>query len=85
MAGTVTPFDEKINAMKHFPTPMNQAAIQCFLQLTVYFRKFLPKYVSILISVDEFAEKNTKFCFANMENLAFEQLRALSKKPVLRI
>jgi len=35
--GTVTPSDEKINPVKHFPTPMNQAAIQSFLGLTGYF------------------------------------------------
>jgi len=29
--GTVTPSDEKIN-VKHFPTPMNQAAVQSFLE-----------------------------------------------------
>jgi len=41
--GMNTPADEKINAVKHFFTPMNQAAKQSFLGLTCYFGKFMPK------------------------------------------
>jgi len=63
--------DEEINAVKHFPIPMNQAVVQSFLGLTGYFRKF----ISICIyCVDELAEKNAKFCFADIEKCAFEQL-----------
>jgi len=36
--GTVTPSDEKINMVKLFPIPMNQAAVQSFLNLTSYFK-----------------------------------------------
>jgi len=80
--GTVTPSDEKINTVKHFPTLMNQAAVQSFLDLTSYFRKFIPKYAFIALP----NLLKAKFCFADTEKRAFEQLReVLSKKPVLRI
>jgi len=64
---------------------MNQAAVQNFLGLTGYFRKFIPKYASIAFPLTNLL-KNAKFCFADAEKHAFEQLReVLSKKPVLRI
>jgi len=84
--GTVTPLGEKMNAVKHFPSPSNQAVIQSFLGLTGYFWKFIPKYASIALPLTNLLRKNVTFCFADTGKRAFEQLQeALNKKPVLKI
>jgi len=57
--GTVMPSDKKINAIKYFPIPSNQA-IQSFLELTGYFRKLIPKYASIVPLLRNLLKNKTK-------------------------
>lgn len=42
-AGTVRPSEKKISAVARFPRPTSTKAVQCFLGLTGYFRKFVPQ------------------------------------------
>lgn len=45
--GNVTPSNEKTEAIRHFPVPKDKRAVQSFLGLTGYFRKYIPKYATV--------------------------------------
>jgi len=80
------PSDEKTIAIKHFPIPTDRRAVQSFLGLTGYFRKFIPRYASIALPLTDLLKEETKFIFGDKEKHAFNQLKeALSKGPILRI
>jgi len=65
--GTVMPSDEKTIAIKHFPIPTDRRAVQSFLGLTGYFRKFIPRYASIALPLTDLLKEETKFIFVDKE------------------
>jgi len=84
--GEITPSEEKTKAVKHFPTPTNVRALQGFLGLTGYFRKFIPRYAYMAGPLSDLLKDGTKFVFGKEQKHAFNQLKqALSGRPVLRL
>lgn len=69
-----------------FSAPTNVKAVQSYLGLTEYFRKFIPDYSIIARSLTNLLKKNVKFSFDLTVKEAFEKLKSvLMQKPVLNI
>lgn len=84
--GKITPSEEKTDAVKHFPKPRNVRAVQSFLGLTVYFRKFIPGYSLIARPLTNLTRKDVIFNFDTEVEHAFSTLKtALSDMPILRL
>lgn len=85
-AGTVRPSRKKIVAVEKFPKPTSVKAIQCFLGLTGYFRKFILLYALIARPLSQLLKSDAKFKFGEEQERAFEQLKAsLVKDPILKL
>lgn len=84
--GTVGPSPSKIKAVKSFPKPTSKKAVQSFLGLTGYFRKFVRDYSKIAKPLSELLKINQRFRFGVEEEEAFERLKQLLvSEPILRI
>lgn len=82
----VRPSDGKTRAIKNFPQPSNVKAVQSFLGLTGFFRKFIAHYATIARPLTELLKKDQKFNFGSTQMNAFEELkRKLCEDPVLRL
>jgi len=66
-SGTITPGIEKIQAVKEFPIPHDKKAIQRFLGLTSYFRKFINGYASIARQGSSPSRSSLGFIFAGLQ------------------
>jgi len=85
-SGTSTPGPEKIQGVKEFPIPHDKKAIQRFLGLTSYFRKFLNGYPSIARPLWDLLRGDSKYEFGEKKQFAFEKLKtALISEPVLKL
>ncbi|XP_043263810.1 uncharacterized protein LOC122404023 [Colletes gigas] len=84
--GTTRPTEKKTDAVIKFPQPRNLKAIQSFLGLSGYFRKFVRNYSRIARPLSDLLKANTPFAFGEPQKFAFEQLKAiLSTRPVLNL
>uniref|UniRef100_A0AAG5DQ21 RNA-directed DNA polymerase n=1 Tax=Anopheles atroparvus TaxID=41427 RepID=A0AAG5DQ21_ANOAO len=84
--GKVSPSEEKIKAVKNFRVPPNVKAVQAFLGLTGFFRKFVQDYSKIARPLTDLLKKDTVFKMAASELEAFQQLKDdLVKEPVLKL
>lgn len=85
-AGTVKPSERKVSAVARFPEPTSTKAVQSFLGLTGYFRKFIPQYALIARPLSQLLKMETKFVFKDDQRRAFCQLKtALTTNPVLKL
>ncbi|XP_071635047.1 uncharacterized protein [Temnothorax longispinosus] len=84
-AGTVKPSEKKVSAVARFPEPTSTKAVQSFLGLTGYFRKFIPQYALMARPLLQLLKMET-FIFADNQRKAFNQLKtALTTNPVLKL
>lgn len=74
-------------AVTRFPKPTTHKAVQCFLGLTRYFRKFILQFTLIAQSLSQLLKKKReKFVFATEQERAFEQLKTvLASELVLKL
>ncbi|XP_046599255.1 uncharacterized protein LOC124295072 [Neodiprion lecontei] len=84
--GTVGPSPSKVKAVKSFPKPTSKKAVQNFLCLTGYFRKFVRDHSKIAKPLSELLKINQRFRFGAEKEEAFERLKQLLlSEPILRI
>lgn len=84
--GQIYPSEHKTMAVLRFPMPTTQKQLQSFLDVTGYFRKFIPKYSTIARPLSELLKGNKLFTIAEEQRAAFEKLKKiLANKPVLNI
>lgn len=84
--GKIWPGKEKTVAVKHFAVPKNVKAVQSFLGLTGFFRKFVKDYSIIARPLTNLLKKDATFKLESKEYAAIENLKsALCDGPVLRI
>lgn len=77
---------EKISAVKNFKVPQNVKAVQAFLGLTGFFRKFVPDYSKIAKPLTDLLKKDVPFVMNACALKAFQQLKEeLAKEPVLML
>lgn len=85
-SGKVWPGLEKTRAVRQFATPKNVKAVQSFLGLTGFFRKFIKGYAKIARPLTDLLKKDFPFKIGNAELNAINQLKdVLCREPVLRI
>lgn len=82
----IMPDTEKVKAVERFPTPKDVRAVQSFLGLTGFFRKFIPNYALIAKPLTNLLRKGKMFIFGEHERLSVQKLKAaLTCEPVLKI
>ena len=55
------PEPEKVKAIKNFPIPKNTTDVKSFLELTGYYRKFIPQFSNIAKPLTELLKKGQKW------------------------
>ncbi|GBN84195.1 Transposon Tf2-8 polyprotein [Araneus ventricosus] len=84
--GTVRPSVAKTIAVKKFPVPTTVKQVQSFLELTGYFRKFIPEYSKIAKPLSDLIRSDNPFVFEQPQIEAFEKFKKLlTESPVLSI
>lgn len=84
--GKIRPSHEKTKAIQAFPLPRTPRAVQSFLGLTGFFRKFIDQYATIARPLSDLLRDGVTFKIADKQIAAFEELkRLLCSAPVLRL
>lgn len=82
----VKPNEAGVRAIREFPIPKDVRALQCFLGLASYFRKFIENFSIIAKPLYDLLRKNAEFVLGDVQIKAIETLRdKLSEFPVLAI
>ncbi|XP_037931255.1 uncharacterized protein LOC119666053 [Teleopsis dalmanni] len=84
--GEIRPSEEKIRAVKKFPTPKNLHGVMSFLGLTGFFRKFIKGYALVAKPLTDLTKKHESFVWGEIQNNAFVLLKeSLCCDPVLKL
>ncbi|XP_047484925.1 uncharacterized protein LOC125036378 [Penaeus chinensis] len=82
---TVAAVDEKIRAIQDLPVPTNRKAVQRYLGMTGYYRRFCPNFSSIAKPLTDLTSSKRKFDWTLSCQEAFEKLKfLLCSKPILK-
>ena len=83
--GYVTPPEAKVEAIRRFPAPTCRRALQRFLGVVGYYRRFVPGYSTILAPLTDLLQKGKKWHWSEACSSAFTCVKAaLCEIPVLR-
>ena len=85
--GLLRPELSKVEAVKQFQVPTTKTAVRTFLGLTGYYRKFIPGYAELAVSLTDLTRKNAsnKVKWSEECDGAFSRLKeSLCCEPVLR-
>lgn len=75
---------KKVDAVRHFPTPVDVKTLRSFLGLASYYRRFVPNFSKIAGPLHALTKKDVSFHWTSECQLAFENLRhLLTSSPVL--
>ncbi len=78
------PDPEKVEAMRHLPTPQNKEDVRRFLGSVQYLAKFLPQLANVEEPLRHLTKKDTVFHWDKPQEAAFEHIKELCcKAPVL--
>ena len=67
--------NEKIEAVRDWPTPKNLHELRSFLGLCTYYRRFVPNFASVASSLHELTKKNRVFEWNKEQEVAFQILK----------
>ncbi|XP_068476613.1 uncharacterized protein [Phaseolus vulgaris] len=67
---------EKIKAIQEWPTPQNVGDVRSFHGLASFYRHFVPNFSSLASPLNELVKKDTKFCWGEKHEQAFQRLKA---------
>ena len=74
----------KIEAITHWAEPRNLSELWSFLEITSYYRSFIPNYSDKAELLTRLLKKDVNFCWESAQQKAFDQLKdALIQDPVL--
>jgi hypothetical protein len=77
---------ERVDAITSFPPPRTLKAVRRFLGMVGFYASFLPDFSRIADPLHALKRKNAGFAWGEVQNGAFEQLKALiSTPPVLQV
>jgi hypothetical protein len=75
---------ERIEVIRNFPLPRNLKAVNRFLGMVGFYRRFIERFSQIAEPLHALRLKNARFVWGEMQQAAFERLKsALSTPPVL--
>ena len=78
--------DEKVAAIREWPTPKTPTDIRAFLGLAGFYRRFIHHFTNIAVPLHDLTRKDVAFKWEPRHESAFQQLkRALCEAPVLAI
>lgn len=76
--------EDKVKAVKEWPTPKSAKAIRSFLGLTGYYRKFVKDYADVAAPLIALTQKSAVFKWGQEEQEAFDELKTrLITSPIL--
>ena len=76
--------EEKIEAIKKFPTPTSIKSLQSLLGICNYYRRFIDHFTELSAPLNELLRKNTQFIWGKNQEKAFKTLlNALCTAPIL--
>ena len=82
----VSPGEEKVKAIRDYPTPTGVKEAQSFLGCANFFRKFIRNYADMASPLYRLLKKNTPWRWTGVEENAFNRIKtALTSFPVLRM
>lgn len=70
----VRPDPINVEAIRDFPTPVNQKAVRSFLGLCSYYRKFIPNFSKLAAPLNELLKYGVAFTWTTPEKAAFANL-----------
>jgi hypothetical protein len=81
----IAPLERVVLAVKNWPIPGTVKAVQSFMGLANYYRKFVENYAELSKPLTRLTRKNVKFVWTQKCQAAFQALKtALTSAPVLR-
>jgi hypothetical protein len=84
-ADGVTTDEKKIVAIRNCPVPSNTKQLKAFLGLTVFYRKFVPRFSPIASPLHKLTEKNVPYVRGREQAEAFQTLKdILCSEPLLQ-
>ena len=66
---------KKVKEIKNTPQPENSKALQSFLGLTNYMKRFIYDYSTITAPLRELLKENVDYIWTDKQNIAFENLK----------
>lgn len=84
----ISPIEDKVKAIKTWPTPDNVKAVRAFLGLASYYLKYIRNFAQIAAPMTDLLKAKTKkkFEWGQLQTNSFEELKnRLSTTPVLKI
>jgi transposase InsO family protein len=83
---SIEPDQDKVQAIKDWPTPDSVTAVRSFLGLLNYYRRFISGFTEKALPLLELTKKEMEFTWNERRNRSFEILKeALISAPVLRM
>ncbi|CAF4504816.1 unnamed protein product, partial [Rotaria sp. Silwood2] len=79
------PNNDNIRAIMQFPIPLSGKAAYSFLQMVGFYRKFIPRFAQISSPLNKFNRKGIPFIWTDIEQSAFDQLKAAITSPAVLI
>ena len=78
--------EEKVKAIKEWPTPKNVSEVRSFHGLASFYHRFIKNFSTIASPLNELVKKNVSFIWEKDQELAFNTLKEkLSSTPLLLI
>lgn len=83
--GKVEPRKQTVQSLLDFPRPNNRKQLRSYLGLAGYYRKFIPHFAQLAVSLTNLLKKNVKFEWTPETEAAFIDLKSrLASQPILR-
>ena len=80
----IQPNPKLIDAVKNWKAPVNKKAVQQYLGLCNYYRKFIPNFSDIAFPLTQLTRKEAEFDWTDSAQRSFETLKAsLCQAPIL--
>lgn len=73
----IKPPSDRVDALKHYPTPQNQQQLRRAMGLLNWFRKFVPNFSAIACPLNELLKNGVKFIWTTIHQSAFDKLKDL--------
>ena len=84
--GYITSPEAKVEAIRRFPAPTCRRALQRFLGVVGYYRRFVPGYSTLLTPLTDLLQKGKKWAWNEACESAFSQVKdILCSQLVLRV